>query len=88
MISNENKRILLDGSKVPELKNSVKLTIDSKCPKKWAFFDMETGDIWVNSVDSGNNGFYGDKPFWKQAGFKEQKIIYCFLNKKFKIYNW
>ncbi len=27
---------------------SVQMTIDSKCPKKWAFVDMETGDIWVH----------------------------------------
>lgn len=24
------------------------MTIDSKCPKKWLFIDMETGDIWVH----------------------------------------
>jgi len=24
------------------------MTIDSKCPKKWAFVDLETGDIWVH----------------------------------------
>lgn len=25
---------------------SVKMTIDSKCPDKWLFVDLETGDIW------------------------------------------
>lgn len=24
------------------------MTIDSKCPKKWAFVDLETGDVWVH----------------------------------------
>lgn len=24
-----------------------KIVIDTKCPAKWAFVDMETGDIWV-----------------------------------------
>lgn len=25
---------------------SVKMTIDSKCPDKWLFVDLETGDVW------------------------------------------
>jgi len=33
---------------VAEVSKSVQMTIDSKCPKKWAFVDMETGDIWVH----------------------------------------
>ena len=41
-------RILFDDKKVAEAPQSVKMTIDSKCPKKWAFVDMETGDIWVS----------------------------------------
>ena len=24
------------------------MTIDSKCPKKWLFVDMETGDVWMH----------------------------------------
>jgi hypothetical protein len=24
------------------------MTIDSKCPRKWAFVDLETGDVWVH----------------------------------------
>ena len=31
-----------------EEETSVQMTIDSKCPRKWAFVDMETGDIWVH----------------------------------------
>jgi hypothetical protein len=41
-------RKLLNGEKVLESSVSVQMTIDSKCPKKWAFVDMETGDIWVH----------------------------------------
>ena len=41
-------RKLVDGSKVAESPTSVNLPIDTKCPKKWAFVDMETGDIWVH----------------------------------------
>jgi len=41
-------RTLVDGKRVLESTQSVEMTIDSKCPKKWAFVDMETGDIWVH----------------------------------------
>lgn len=41
-------RTLVDGKRVMESTQSVQMTIDSKCPKKWAFVDMETGDIWVH----------------------------------------
>lgn len=26
------------------------MTIDSLCPRKWAFVDMETGDVWVHKT--------------------------------------
>lgn len=42
------RRKLKNGQIVSDAKASVKMTIDSKCPKKWAFVDMETGDIWVH----------------------------------------
>lgn len=42
------RRNLKNGQRVSEAPASVKMTIDSKCPKKWAFVDMETGDIWVH----------------------------------------
>ena len=41
-------RKLFNGQKVAESPVSVAMTIDSSCPKKWAFVDMETGDIWVH----------------------------------------
>ena len=41
-------RKLKNGEKVSDSLKSVQMTIDSKCPKKWAFVDMETGDIWVH----------------------------------------
>ena len=39
-------RQLVDGTEVPET-DSQKMTIDSKCPKKWLFVDLETEDIWA-----------------------------------------
>ncbi len=41
-------RRLMNGKRVAESPQSVSMTINSKCPKKWAFVDMETGDIWVH----------------------------------------
>lgn len=42
------KRTLIHGQKVMETPESVQMTINSKCPKKWIFVDMETGDVWVH----------------------------------------
>ena len=41
-------RRLYNDQRVAEAPKSVPMTIDSKCPRKWAFVDMETGDIWVH----------------------------------------
>ena len=41
-------RTLFNDQKVAEAPKSVPMTIDSKCPRKWAFVDLETGDIWVH----------------------------------------
>ena len=41
-------RRLLNQQKVAEASDNVAITIESKCPKKWAFVDMETGDVWVH----------------------------------------
>jgi len=42
------RRKLKNGQVVTDAPKSVAMTIDSKCPKKWAFVDMETGQIWVH----------------------------------------
>ena len=42
-------RKLLNGQKVADAPDTVAMTIKSRCPKKWAFVDMETGDIWVHN---------------------------------------
>jgi hypothetical protein len=43
-----NYRQLKNGQKVAEAPKSVPMTIDSKCPRKWLFVDMETGDVWMH----------------------------------------
>lgn len=40
-------RKLLGGTEVPELEESVTLTIKTKCPQKWMLIDMETGEIYT-----------------------------------------
>jgi hypothetical protein len=35
---------------VLESPQEVSMTISSKCPRKWAFVDMETGDIWMHKT--------------------------------------
>lgn len=39
-------RQLLDGSMAAELRDTQKLTLDTKCPSKWLAVDLETGDVW------------------------------------------
>lgn len=38
-------RTLLDGTKVPE-GDELPLSIRTRCPGKWLFVDLETGDVW------------------------------------------
>jgi len=45
------KRKLQSGRIVLEEKKSAKLIIDTICPNKWLFVDLETGDVW-HSVDT------------------------------------
>lgn len=56
-------RKLLNGQKVSESPVSIRMTIDSKCPKKWLFVDMETGDVWMHKArlrkpEMANGTFY------------------------------
>lgn len=47
-----------------DAEESVKMTIDSKCPDKWLFVDLETGEVW----EFNPNGRY---EFW---GAPKEKI--------------
>ena len=53
------RRKLKNGQVVTDAPKSVQMTIDSKCPKKWAFVDMETGDIWVHKSRLKRKGLNG-----------------------------
>mgnify|MGYP000340672145 FL=1 len=52
---------------------SVKMTIDSKCPDKWLFVDLETGDIWHYSP-MGRYKMYS-APKEKIAELKDRKSV-------------
>jgi len=54
-------RTLINGQKVQDCAESVKMTIDSKSPRKWAFVDMENGQVWMHkSRLSDKRGKAGD----------------------------
>ena len=46
-LNKQQYRTLKDLTKVEETKLTT-ITIETKCPKKWALVDMETGDVWVH----------------------------------------
>jgi len=65
------KRELLSGRQVCERKQEAKLTIATKCPDKWLFVDLETGDVW-HAVRNAKEGKY---PFWRGANKIEKKEL-------------
>ena len=63
----KNKRKLMSGRTVEEEAKELQMTISSKCPSKWLFVDLETGDIWHH-----REGFLkGEYPFWRSINKKE-----------------
>jgi hypothetical protein len=40
-------RVLVHGTKAVELPEPIELTVRTRCPGKWVFVDLETGDSWV-----------------------------------------
>ena len=61
----DQKRTLLDGKQVEELKNPVDLTIHTKCPEKWLLIDLETGQEYIGSKQP---NLYGK---WKRIKDKD-----------------
>jgi hypothetical protein len=39
-------RRLVSGREVPSLEDVVEITLNTHCPAKWAFVDLETGKLW------------------------------------------
>lgn len=46
----EKSRKLASGGEVPELKDSVELTLHTKAPEKWVLIDMENGRMYQGSA--------------------------------------
>ena len=65
------KRELLSGRKVCERSKETKMTITSKCPDKWLFVDLETGDVWHAQKNATEGGY----PFWRGANEAEAKEL-------------
>jgi hypothetical protein len=38
---------MLDGTRRRDFKEPAVSGIETRCPSKWAFVDMETGNIWI-----------------------------------------
>lgn len=46
-------RRLRDGSVVSEASAIETVSLETRCPAKWAFVDLETGDIWLHDKERG-----------------------------------
>lgn len=66
-----NTRRLQNGRIVESQNKELPMTISSKCPAKWLFVDLETGDIWHHRKDYKKN----EHPFWRFASRKEIKEL-------------
>lgn len=67
----KNKRQLQSGREVDSQDKELRMTISSKCPAKWLFVDLETGDVWHHREGHKE----GEYPFWRQAKAKEIKEL-------------
>lgn len=56
-------RKLLSGRTVEENVDPTDLTISTKCPAKWLFVDLESGDIWHRNEKGVS--------YWRPANKKE-----------------
>jgi len=64
-------RKLISGRRVPEKSEQMELAICSKCPAKWLFVDLETGDVWHVRKDAKPGGY----PFWRFANEGEVREL-------------
>jgi hypothetical protein len=73
------KRKLASGREVSQQKTECPLTISSKCPDKWVFVDLETGDFWHHNErpKHKHNG-------WRGASLTELSELKKLVAKKLK----
>jgi len=66
-------RVLQSGRQVPQINKEIAMTISSKCPEKWLFVDVETGDVWhIRENEFNQRKNYG---FWRHATKTEIKEL-------------
>lgn len=65
-------RVLLDGSAVPELPDAQELTLKTKCPQKFLSVDMETGDVWRGTAQTG----------WKRQNNVDRAVLAALLGSR------
>lgn len=65
-------RTLKSGRKVKSRDKEFDMTISSKCPDKWLFVDLETGNVWHRRNDAKNPQ---DANFWRGATKVELKDL-------------
>ena len=50
-------RTLQNGTKVQELRESITLTVKTKCPEKYMLVDLETGEKYIGYPTTGNSSW-------------------------------
>jgi hypothetical protein len=67
----KSNRTLQSGREVESQDKELRMSISSKCPAKWLFVDLETGDVWHH-----REGYKeGEHPFWREATAKEKREL-------------
>jgi len=67
----KNKRKLISGRVVTDASKIEDMTISSKCPDKWLFVDLETGDVWHVR----KRAIKGSSPYWRGVNKTEAKEL-------------
>ena len=64
-------RKLLDGSRRINEAETMTCKVETHCPRKWAFVDMEDGNIWIPNISS-KKDVHG---MWRTATKSDLKCI-------------
>jgi hypothetical protein len=61
------ERVLRSGRVVPELDEQASLSLNTRCPQKWAAVDLETGEVWM-----------GNRQGWRRASVTSRReVVEC-----------
>lgn len=65
----KNYRKLISGRKVKEENRNRRLVINTKCPEKWLFVDLQDGNVWHST------GVTKKYPQWRTPTVEEIKEL-------------